>query len=106
VAQIIREKLAAVDPSDKIVRMKVVGVTEETLRTIPADELAALKQDAFSLNIQFEKVKDATAGVEVGRSGVGKIDTGFIEFIDSSDLVGFDLERLKREALKYLAEEG
>ena len=53
-----------------------------------------------------KKEKATEDKVQFGRSGIGKIDTGFVEFLDTIDLTGFDKERLKQEALKYLSEEG
>lgn len=104
-AEIIKENLTKIDSSDKIVRVKVSGVTEETLKTLPAEVLADLRQKSFSLNISFEKEKSSEETVKFGRAGIGKIDSGFVQFLDTVDLTGFDKERLKQEALKYLAEE-
>lgn len=102
---LIKEELDQIDPSDKIVRVKVSGVSEETLRTIPSDRISTMKQNAFALNIQFEKEKSEDPLVAVGRTGVGRVDTGFLEFLESVDLAGFDRERMRREAMKYLEED-
>lgn len=102
---LIRETVEKVDSSDKIVRLKVEDVSEETLKTIPADVISSLKQKSFALDISFEKTKSDEAGVAFGRSAIGRLDTGFIRFLESVELKGFDRERLKKEALKYLAEE-
>jgi DNA repair exonuclease SbcCD nuclease subunit len=104
VVGLIQAQLDQIDPSDKIVRVKVSGVSEEMLRTIPSDKISTMKQNAYALNIQFEREKSEESMVEVGRSGVGRIDTGFLEFLDSADLTGFDRERMRREAMKYLEE--
>ncbi|UCG62278.1 MAG: exonuclease SbcCD subunit D [Candidatus Zixiibacteriota bacterium] len=102
---LIRERVESLDSSDKIVRVRVEGISEETLKTIPADVISELKQKSFSLNITFEKDKSDEAPVLFGRSAIGRLDTGFLRFLDLVDLDGFDRERLKREALDYLAEE-
>lgn len=104
-AMIIKEQIEKLDSSDKIVRLKVEGVTEETLKTLPSDVITELKQKSFSLNITFEKEKKAEQDPKFGRAGIGKIDQGFLQFLDVVDLKGFDRERLKQEAMKYLAEE-
>ena len=104
-AALIKEKLEKLDSSDKIVRLKIEGVTEETLKTLPVDVINDLKQKSFSLNISFEKEKTDESNNKFGRSAIGQIDTGFVDFLETVDLKGFDKERLKKEALKYLSEE-
>lgn len=104
-AVIIKERLEKLDSSDKIVRLKVEGVSEETLRTLPVDVIADLKQKSFALNISFEKEKSEEGELQFGRSAIGKLDTSFIQFLEVVDLKGLDRERLKKEALKYLSEE-
>jgi len=102
-AEILRGKVESLDSSDKIVRVKVEGVTEETLRTIPADVINELKRKSFSLDVNFERAKTDDSDKPFGRSAIGRLDSGFIEFLDAVELSGFDRERLKREALKYLS---
>jgi len=104
-AQLLTEAVERIDSSDKIVRLSVTGVTEETLKTIPAAQIAALKQKSFALDVRFEKDKSDEAAGTFGRSAIGRIDTAFLEFLEIADVQGFDRERLKREALKYLAVE-
>jgi len=102
-AALIREHVEKVDSRNKIVRLKVQDVSEETLKTLPAGVINDLKQESFSLNITFEKEKTESAEYEFGRSGIGRLDTGFVEFLNSVDLKGFDKERLISEALRYLS---
>lgn len=101
--EIIRQKVEAAGAADKIVRLKIKEVSEETLKTMPVSILSDLKQKAFSLNISFERSKGEEELPAFGRAGIGNLDVGFVEFIESVDLTGFDRERIKREALKYLA---
>ncbi len=104
-AAIIKDKIDSLDSSDKIVRIKVEGVSEETLKTIPSDVIRELKQKSFALNLSFEKEKSDSTDPAFGRTGIGRLDLGFIEFLETTDLKGFDRERLKQEAMKYLANE-
>ncbi len=99
----IKENLEKIGSSDKIVRLKVTGVSEETLKTLPTAVLAELKQKSFALNIQFEKEKIDESTPQFGRAGIGQIDERFIQFLDSADLKGFDKEKLKTDALRYLS---
>jgi len=102
VAEIIKEELNKVDSSDKIVRISVEGVTGEIMKTIPAETIAELKQKSFDLNIRFERDKSEETEIQFGRSAIGRLDESFIAFLDAIELEGFDKERLKKEALKYL----
>lgn len=101
-AEVIRERLRAVDSSDKIVRIKVEGVSPETLKTLPADTLAELKQKAYALDIRFEKRKDEAAET-LDRPALGQLDKSFQQYLETVDLSGFDRERLLKEALRYLS---
>ncbi len=105
VAEIIRKQLDQVDSTDKIVRVNVTGVTEETIKTMPADVVSRLKEKAFALDIRFERDKSESTDIGFGRSAIGRLDEGFIEYLLSVDLEGFDRDILKREALKYLSVE-
>ena len=99
---IIKERLEKVGSEDKIVRVNVEGVTDETIKTIPADQMAQLKEKIFSLDIRFEREKADSGATQFGRSAVGRLDQSFVEYLKTVDLKGFDSERLIREALKYL----
>ena len=104
-ARILSEHVARVDSADKIVRIRVTGVSEETLRTIPTAEIAALKERSFALDIRLEKEASDSSDPQFGRTAIGRIDERFLEFLETVDLQGFDRERLKRAAMKYLANE-
>ena len=104
-ADIIREKLEEVGSSDKIVRVKVRGVSTETMKTIPANVIAELKQDSYDLQVQYERDEDEQSEIGFGRSAIGRLDSGFIEYLRMQNLEGFDRERLETEALKYLSSE-
>ncbi len=101
-AEIIKEKIEQVNSSDKIVRVKVEGVTEETLKTLPSDVIAELKQKSFSLDINFQKAENNESNDSFGRTAIGRLDKAFFEFLETADLKGLDREKLKTEALKYL----
>lgn len=99
---IIQEKLETLGSGDKIIRVNVEGITDETMKTIPADLMAQLKEKSFSLDIRFEREKGDSEASQFGRSAIGRLDQSFIEYLKSVDLKGFDADRLIREALKYL----
>ncbi|MFH1687833.1 MAG: exonuclease SbcCD subunit D [bacterium] len=99
----ISDRMEQLDGADKIVRLKVTGVSEETLKTIPSQEVAALKEKSFDLNLRFERQTDADhAADSLSRRFTGRLDHGFLEFLETVDLTGFDRDRLKRLAIEYL----
>ncbi len=100
--KIIEDKLAKIDPSDKIVRVNVEGVSAETLKTLPSEALAQLKQKSYALDIRFQKEKEPEEEAIFDLNADGQFDQKFAQFLQTSDLKGFDSERLIREALKYL----
>lgn len=101
----LRNTLDKIGADDKIVRVKIANVQPETLRTLPVGILAELKQKAFALDLRFEKSVSTEETARFGRSAIGRLDQGFLQFVENSDLEGFDKERLVREALKYLGAE-
>ena len=104
-ADLIREQVTGLGSSDKIVRLRVEGVTEETLKTLPGEVLTTLKQSSYALDISFQKAKSEEAERSFGRGSIGRLDAAFMEFLESSDTSGFEKERLRGEALRYLADE-
>lgn len=105
IAAELKERVERLDSSDKIVRVTIDGVTDETLRTIPQEVISDLKRKSFSLNIRVERETSTEARIEVGRAGIGQLDQAFMEFIESVNVEGLDRERLKRDAVQYLSEE-
>ncbi len=101
--QILTDRVRALDGSDKIVRVTVKGVSEEALKTIPSDQISRLRQESYALDVRFEKEESGSESLPVGRGALGRIDAAFMEFLNTVDLQGFDRERLKAEARRYLS---
>ncbi|MDF1543898.1 MAG: exonuclease SbcCD subunit D [bacterium] len=100
----IEEKLGQLDSKDKIVRVSVKNVSEETLKTMPTSVLNDLKRSSFSLNVRFEKKKSEKSELPLlGKEAGSGLERGFMEFLERADLTGFKLERMKKEARKYLS---
>ena len=81
------------------------NVSPETLRTLPSETLAELKEQAYALDIRFEREVTDERPTGFGRSAIGRLDKSFLEYLQVVDTQGFDQERLIREALKYLEAE-
>jgi len=97
---------AAIDKAgieNKIVRLKVANLSEETIKTMPTQTINAQKKKAFSLNISMSRAKEDGDTLQFGRSGIGRLDQSFLEFLEQVDLTGFDKERIQKEATRYFA---
>jgi DNA repair protein SbcD/Mre11 len=105
VARLIEDCLASVDSTNKIVRVKVEGVSSEMLKTLPTAALAQLKSRAYALDIRFEKEKVEGESGQFGHAAIGRLDQSFIAYLETVPLEGFDRDRLIREALGYLKAE-
>lgn len=102
--QIIEELEAAIqdqDPKDKIIRVSLSGISEETYRSLPFDRIAEMKKKAFSLDVRFEKEakleEDFYTDVNIGR-----LDQAFEKFLDSKKLKNEIKTDLKELAGEYL----
>jgi DNA repair exonuclease SbcCD nuclease subunit len=105
VAQAIKEQIAALGASDKIVRVTVENVTAETLKTLPSEDIAGLRDGTFALDVRFTRETTDERTERFGRSAIGRLDKSFVEFLESEDLAGFDKDRLLKAALRYLEAE-
>lgn len=97
----IEEAVTAQDPGEKIIRIDVAGIPEETYRALPFDKIAELKQRAFSLDIRFEKVEDAEPG-RPSDLNLGRLDKAFEVFLAEQKVENLDREKLKELSLEYL----
>lgn len=101
VISILEKSVGAQDPADKIIRQKVIGISEEVYRSLPFDRLERLKNRSFSLDVKFEKEekveKDIYADLNLGR-----LDKAFEKFLESMSIENLDRERLKEMAINYL----
>lgn len=99
-ADLIRQ-LTEIDSPGKIVRVTIVGVSDETLGTIPAGTLDRLRKDNFQLDIRFEK--ESPAGEVAFGEAVGKgLEQKLVDFIRAADSDGFEPDRLVAMARQYL----
>ena len=105
IAVALKAYIEKVGGEDKVIRLTVSGASEEALKTIPSAVIADLKQRSYALDIRFEKDKTETETTQFGRSAIGRLDQSFLSFLDTVDLKGFDIDRLRKEGLKYLSAE-
>jgi DNA repair exonuclease SbcCD nuclease subunit len=100
-AEEITRKLAEIDSPDKIVRVTISGVTEETLGTIPPGTLDRLRKENFQLDIRFEKESPNTP-VAFGEAVGQGLEQKLVDFIRAADLQEFAPDRLVELARQYL----
>lgn len=103
--RLIQERLDTVDKGKSMVRIKIRGVTPETLKTIPANAINQIKQEAFHVSLLFEKGSKDSREQQFGRSAFGSLDAEFANFLSTAETAELDKARLLRDAERYLRAE-
>jgi exonuclease SbcD len=93
----VRERI----PEDKILRVRLTDIPEETYRSLAFDKIAALKNEAFSLDVRFEKEVKPEANPYMDLN-LGRLDLAFEKFLEANVVEGIDKARLRTTALEYL----
>ena len=88
-------------PEDKIIRVTLADIPEETYRALPFDRIAALKNEAFSLDIRFEKEEKPEDNLFADLN-LGRLDLAFEKFIESQSIDNLDKATLKKIAFEFL----
>ena len=55
VMEVLEKAVRSQKPEDKIIRIKLTDIPEETYRALPFNKINELKNEAFSLDVQFQK---------------------------------------------------
>jgi len=88
-------------PEDKIIRIKLTDIPEETYRSLPFDRIANLKNEAFSLDVRFEKEEKPEENLYADLN-LGRLDLAFEKFLDSKIVEILDKDKLKKMGLDLL----
>ncbi len=88
-------------PEDKIVRIKVTDIPEEVYRALPFDRIAQLKEQAFSLDIKFEKL-EKDANDMYADLNLGRLDDAFGKFLETKKIKKSDRDQLLKQGVGYL----
>ena len=88
-------------PDDKIIGITLSDVPEETYRALPFDRIAALKTEAFALDIRFEKEEKAEESVYADLN-LGRLDLAFAKFLEGQTVENLDKDRIKKIGLDLL----
>jgi DNA repair protein SbcD/Mre11 len=106
IVNVVRKRVTELGGEDKIMRVRLTNVSEEARKTIPTEELQHLRQQSYALDIQIQRPQSKTnQQPTLGRAGIGRLDKAFLEFLEQQSLEGFDLDRLKSSALRYLTQD-
>ncbi len=97
----LEEKIKSKQPEDKIIRLKVTDIPEETYRALPFDKIAQLKNESFSLDIKFEKEEKPEENLYADIN-LGRLDIAFDKFMDRKIVEDLDKSQLKKMALELL----
>ncbi|MFH1701392.1 MAG: exonuclease SbcCD subunit D [Candidatus Zixiibacteriota bacterium] len=97
----IEKKIRDHNPEDKIIRLKVDGISEEAYRALAFDKIAELKNKAFALDIQFIKEEKKNDNLYADLN-LGRLDMAFEKFIASGSIDSLDKEKLTRMGIEYL----
>lgn len=95
--RVVREQ----DPTEKIIRIRLTDIPEETYRSLAFDKIAALKNEAFSLDVRFEKEVGPETDPYIDVN-LGRLDLAFEKFLEAHVVEGMDKARLRTTALEYL----
>lgn len=102
---ILRQRLNEGDSKEKILRLQVLNISDTTMRSFPAGVIAELKQQAFSLDLRFERAHDESSGRKFGRNAIGRLEDEFLSHLETVDLSESERALFVEEGLKYLHEE-
>ncbi len=103
-ATLLIDTVEAAKAENRIVRLNVTGVSDEALKTIPAAVITELKEKSFDLNIRFTRESADEDAPQFGKTSFAHIEQGFLDFLLSANLSGYDKDRLRKEAVRYLRE--
>lgn len=101
VENIITAAVREAEPGDKIIRQKIIGIAEETHRTIDFKNLDKLKEESFSIDIRFEKQEKVEDNplVEIN---ISRLDFAFEQFLESQNTDNLDKKKIAELGVAYL----
>ncbi|MEZ5359012.1 MAG: exonuclease SbcCD subunit D [Candidatus Zixiibacteriota bacterium] len=91
-------KIAQRQPEDKIIRLKITDIPEETYRALPFTKIAELKNGSFSLDIKFEKEEKPEENLYADIN-LGRLDIAFEKFMEKKTVEDLDKKRIFSMAL-------
>jgi len=103
--QKINENLSSQDLEDKIVRMKIINLSEPLYGNLPVKDIRAKTSQAFYFKLQAER--EGIKSVELGeRMRFGRLLDEFKAFVEKRPIANLEREELIRLAKKYFNQVG
>lgn len=100
----IEKRIEVTDITEKIVRLKVIGIPEDVYNSLDFRRIAELKSKAFHFDLKFEK-KEEKATEQAGQTSIGKLSREFEQFLKQVAVENLDKDRLFKLGLGYLSAE-
>jgi exonuclease SbcD len=100
----IEKRIETADITEKIVRLRVVGIPEDVYNSLDFRRIGELKSKAFHFDLRFEK-KEEKATEQAGQTSIGKLSREFELFLKQTAVENLDKDRLFKLGLGYLSAE-
>ncbi|MCK5127773.1 MAG: exonuclease SbcCD subunit D [candidate division Zixibacteria bacterium] len=97
----VEQKIKEKKPEDKIIRLKVTDIPEETYRSLPFDKISKMKNEAFSLDIKFEKEEKPEENLYADLN-LGRLDIAFEKFLNMKIIEDLDKDKIRKMAIELL----
>lgn len=97
----ITKRIESIEPSNKIIRLKVQNLPIEVYQALDFNQLRKLTGEALNFEIQYE-VTRADAGVQAPSVKFEVLGTEFKQFLASEPIEGLDKDRIYQLGLEYL----
>jgi len=97
----ITKRIESIEPSNKIIRLKVQNLPVEVYQALDFNQLRKLTADALNFEIQYE-VTRTDAGFQAPSVKFEVLGTEFKEFLASVPIEGLDKDRVYQLGLEYL----
>lgn len=89
----LENKIAEKKPEDKIIRLKITDIPEETYRALPFTKIAELKNNSFALDIKFEKEEKPEENLYADIN-LGRLDLAFEKFMEKKAVEDLDKKKI------------
>ena len=97
----INESLSSADLTDKIVRLRILNLTEALYNNLPVRDIKALTSQAFFFKLIAEREEAGQIYIEEGLK-FGRLFEEFKAYLENRPVPNLERERLLEIAEKYL----
>ncbi len=101
ISEELERRVTSINPTDKIIRLKVQNLPVEVYGTLDFNQFRKLTADALHFEIQYEVTKD-NEGVQASTVKFELIGNEFKEFLAHEAIEGLDKDRVLEMGIDYL----